>query len=129
MAVSVHSTKRLREHTDPPIEDHRAVRRYGMVTRLARILQAAFATLRMNTEKEIKALEKNRRLSARAIPIYASYLVATVVALWVFGRFFTIPLWVTIIVLGIPAFTLVGDIYNYFDYGRKLSTLKQDHPA
>ena len=81
----------------------------------------------MSTEKEIKELEKNRRLSARAIPIYACFLVVAAVALWLLGRFVTISIWVTIIVLGITAFTLLGDIYNYFYCGRKLRTLKHDH--
>ena len=83
----------------------------------------------MNTEKEIKELEKNRRLSRRAIPIHFGFLVVAAVALWVLGRFFTISLWVTIIVLGITAFTLIGDIHNYFYCGRKLRTLKHDNAA
>ena len=78
----------------------------------------------MNTEKEIKELEKNRRLSARAIPTHFGFLVVAAVTLWVLGRFFTISGWVTAIVLGITAFSLIGDIHNYFYCGRKLRTLK-----
>jgi intracellular septation protein A len=83
----------------------------------------------MSTEKEIKELEKNRRSSARAIPIYTCFLITAAVALWVLGKLFTISIWVTIIVLGITAFTLVGDIHNYFYCGRKLRTLKHDRAA
>ena len=89
----------------------------------------AFGELGMSTEKEIKELEKNRRLSARAIPVHIGLLVVAAFALWVLGRFFTISLWVTIIVLGITAFTLIGDIYNVFYCDRKLRILKHDHTA
>jgi len=83
----------------------------------------------MSTEKEIKELEKNRRLSARAIPVHVGFFVVAASTLWVLGRFFSISIWVTIIVLGITAFTLIGDIYNVFYCARKLRTLKHDHTA
>jgi hypothetical protein len=83
----------------------------------------------MKAEKEIKELEKNRRLSARAIPLHVGFLVMAVVALWTLGRFFTIPLGIRIIVLGITAFTLIGDIHNYFYCNRRLRTLKHGHDA
>jgi UDP-N-acetylmuramyl pentapeptide phosphotransferase/UDP-N-acetylglucosamine-1-phosphate transferase len=80
----------------------------------------------MNTEKEVKELEKNRRSSARAIPIYTGLMIVVAITLWVLGRFFTISIWVTLIVIGITAFTLIGDIYNYFYCARRLRTLKHD---
>ena len=83
----------------------------------------------MNTEKEIKELEKNRRLSVRAIPIYTGLLIVAAIILWTLNRLFTISIWVTAIVLGVAAFTLVGDIYNYFYCSRRLRTLKQDRGA
>jgi intracellular septation protein A len=83
----------------------------------------------MNAEKEIIELEKNQRLSARSIPIYACMLVFAAVALWVVNRFVSVSIWITIIVVGLTAFTLLGDIYNYFYCCRKLRRLKRDHVA
>ena len=83
----------------------------------------------MSTENEIKELEKNRRSSARAIPFDTGLLIAAAIALWILAGFFTVSVWVTIIVLGILAFTLIGDIHNYFYCGRKLRMLKHDHAA
>ncbi len=78
-------------------------------------------------EKEIKELEKNQRLSARSIPIGACFLVVAILGLWLLGKLFTISVWVHVIVLGLTAFTLIGDIYNYFYCGRKLKAIKQNH--
>ncbi len=80
----------------------------------------------MNTEKRIKDLEKHWRQSRRAIPIYAVMLVAAAGILWLLSQFFTIPLWVTIIVLGLTASTLAGDIINCFHCARKLKTLRHE---
>jgi UDP-N-acetylmuramyl pentapeptide phosphotransferase/UDP-N-acetylglucosamine-1-phosphate transferase len=78
----------------------------------------------MNTEKEIKELEKNRRASARAIPIYTGLFIVAAITLWTVGMFFPISVWVTVIVLGLTAFTLIGDIFNYYSCGRGLRRLK-----
>jgi len=81
----------------------------------------------MDSEKEIKELEKNRRLSAKAIPIHVGFVAVAAMVLWLLGRFLTIPFWVIVIVLGLTAFTLLGDIYNYFYCGRRLRRLKHGH--
>ena len=83
----------------------------------------------MTTEKEIKQMEKSRQSSAKAIPIYTCFLIAAAVGLWVLGKSFVISIWITIIVLGLTAFRLGGDIYNYFYCGRKLRALKHYNPT
>ena len=79
----------------------------------------------MDTE-EIKELEKNRKLSARAIPVHLGFLSVAAVALWILTRLFSFSIWVTVIVLGMTAFTLIGDIFNYYYCDRKLRSLKHD---
>jgi len=78
----------------------------------------------MSKEKEIKELEKYWRQSREAIPIYAVMFIVAAATLWLLSRFFTIPLWITIIVLGMTAFRLIGDIINCFYIPRKLRTLR-----
>ncbi len=80
----------------------------------------------MSTDKEIKELEKHWRQSRQAIPISAVMLVAAAGIIWLLSRFFTIPLWVTIVVLGLTAFTLAGDIMNCFHCARNLRTLRHE---
>lgn len=80
----------------------------------------------MDSEGEIKELEKNRRLSGQAIPVYAGLLGISALILWGVGRFVRVPPWVSIIVLGMTAFTLVGDVFNYFYCGWKLRKLRGD---
>jgi len=80
----------------------------------------------MSTDKEIKELEKHWRQSRQAVPIYAVMLVAAAGIIWLLSRFFTIPFWVTIIVLGLTAFTLVCDIINCFHCARKLRALRHE---
>jgi hypothetical protein len=57
-------------------------------------------------------LRKARRHSARAIPVYAVLLTALSVLLWLAWRFFSVPTWLAVVVLGLTAFTLLGDIIN-----------------
>jgi hypothetical protein len=80
----------------------------------------------MNTDKEIKELEKHWRQSRRAIPVYVGMLLAAAGILWLLARFFSIPVWVTVIVLGLTAFTLIGDVINCFHCARKLRTLRHE---
>ncbi len=76
--------------------------------------------------KEIQELEKHWRRSRKAIPIYTAMLVAVGGILWLLGRFFAIPLWISVVALGLTAFTLVGDIINCFYCARKLRALRQE---
>ncbi len=80
----------------------------------------------MSTDIQIKDFEKAWRRSRRAIPIYLGILVAAALILWLLARFFPIPLWLTVILLGLTAFTLIGDIINCFYCARKLRTLKHE---
>jgi hypothetical protein len=65
-------------------------------------------------------LRKARRHSAQAIPVCASMLVVFAVLLWLVDRFVTVPVWLSAIVLGLTAFTLVGDIINVAYCDRQL---------
>lgn len=60
----------------------------------------------------IRDLRKRRRQSAQAIPVYTGMLIVLAVLLWLVGWFITVPFWLAAIVLGMTAFTLVGDIIN-----------------
>jgi fatty acid desaturase len=80
----------------------------------------------MSTDKEIKELEKRWRQSRKAIPIYTVLFVAAAGIVWVLSRFFAIPLWITLIVLGLTAFTLIGDIINCFHCAWKLRALRNE---
>jgi Flp pilus assembly protein TadB len=78
----------------------------------------------MTRDEEIEELEKNQRLSRKAISIYAAMLVFLAVALWLVNRITTIPVWVFVIVLGLTAATLIGDILNLCRCRRRLRELK-----
>ena len=78
----------------------------------------------MNTEKEIKEFKKARLSSKKAIPIEAGSFVVVVLGLWIISKFVSVPIWVIVILLGLTAFTLLGDIINYIYCGRKLRTLQ-----
>jgi intracellular septation protein A len=80
----------------------------------------------MGGEKEIKELEKARWQSRKAIPVYAGFLIAAVIILWIIKKFVIVPAWITVIVLGLTVLTLLGDIINYIYCGRKLKTLGQE---
>jgi hypothetical protein len=79
----------------------------------------------MSSQSATEELEKNRRRSARAIPVYACLLLAAAGGLWIASRMVTVPLWITVIVLGVTAFTLLGDICNYVYCGRRLRVLRE----
>lgn len=87
---------------------------------------ARAARLRAGGKDLVKELEKNQRVSAGAIRVYPWLLLGLAAALWMLGRLFPIPSAVTIIVLGIPAFSLVMDLMNYLHCRRKLRALKHD---
>jgi hypothetical protein len=57
-------------------------------------------------------IRKAQRHSARAIPVYAALLVLSALLLWLAGRFVTVPVWLIATVIGLTAFTLVGDMVN-----------------
>jgi hypothetical protein len=83
----------------------------------------------MDNEKEIKELEKTRWRSRKAIPIESGTLVATSLIFWIIAKFVSIPIWVAVVVLGLLALTLFGDIANFIYCNRKLNTLgkKREH--
>ena len=97
-----------------------------MPARAQIVSQAALPNHTVDAENKIKELEKNRRLSARVIPLQVGFLVVLAIVLWIVRKFFDLPRWVTAIVLGLPVFTLLGDFHNYFYCGRKLATLRRD---
>ncbi|MGA2070385.1 MAG: hypothetical protein ABSG97_03475 [Sedimentisphaerales bacterium] len=78
----------------------------------------------MDTEEKIKELEKARLKSKKAIPIEAGSFVVVVLGLWVVSKFAFVPVWVTVLSIGLTAFPLLGDIINYIYCGRKLKALQ-----
>ena len=80
----------------------------------------------MTRDKEVEELEKHWRQSRKAIPINLGLLIATGGILWGLARFFTIPVWVMVIILGLTAFTLIGDLINCFHSARKLRKLRHE---
>jgi len=80
----------------------------------------------MIAEKKMKELEKARRQSGRSIPVYACIFLLTASALWLLNKFVNIPIWVVVIVLGLTAFTFVGDVINYLHCDRKLKALRHE---
>jgi hypothetical protein len=78
----------------------------------------------MSTDKEIKELEKARMYSKKHIPVDAGCLVVASLGFWIISKFFSVPIWLIVIVLGVSAFTLLGNIINYIFCGRKLKALQ-----
>jgi hypothetical protein len=57
-------------------------------------------------------------------------MLLVLLALWpVAGRFFSIPLWLGLIAVGVTALTLIGDVLNYFRCGRKLRAIRRNLDA
>jgi hypothetical protein len=54
----------------------------------------------MSDDQEIRQLEKARRRSSKAIPVYASLLILVIVLFYALGRIWTVPVWIEYIVLG-----------------------------
>lgn len=79
----------------------------------------------MTIEAEIKELEKNCRLSAKAL---STGLVWTVIGALVI-MIFNLSKWIVVMYLAISAFTLVGDIMNWIYCRRKLRTLRLNAPT
>lgn len=79
----------------------------------------------MKHENEIKELRKGCRRSRQAIPVEAGLLILAVALLWLLSRFVAVPLGVTIIVVSMSVFVLVGDILNLYFSGRRLRKLEK----
>jgi hypothetical protein len=80
----------------------------------------------MNAAQQIRELKSARRNSARAIPVYAGFLVLAATGLWLVQHLGAFPMLVAGIVLGVTAFTLAGDLINYFVCGRRLMRLQAE---
>ena len=75
-------------------------------------------------DKKMKELEKARRQSGKAIPVYGCVFLLTASLVWLLNKFVNIPTWVAVIVIGFTAFTFVGDVINYLYCDRKLKALR-----
>lgn len=78
----------------------------------------------MDNEKEIKEFEKARWKSRKVILMQAMLFVVASFLFWIIAKFVSIPVWVTVIVLGLLAFTLFGGIINCIYCNQKLKTLR-----
>lgn len=77
----------------------------------------------MNADSKVKELEKAKRRSRAAIPVYACIFLLAACVLWLLNKFVTIPTWLAAIVLGLTGFTFVGDVINYLYCDRALKAL------
>ncbi len=80
----------------------------------------------MDTIAEIKRLENYRRQSRRAIPVHTALLLTAAFTIWLLSHVISVPIWATAIVLGMLAFTWIGDVINCFHCSRRLKTLRRE---
>lgn len=80
----------------------------------------------MVVDKKMKELEKVKRQSGRAVPVFGCIFLFTAAFIWLLSKFVNIPTWLSIIVIGLPAFTFVGDVINYLYCDRKLKDLRRE---
>jgi hypothetical protein len=78
----------------------------------ARLLSLSAAYRARVSNESSHDLRKARTQSARAIPVYAALLVLSALLLCLAGRFVVVPVWLTVTVVGLTIFTLVGDVMN-----------------
>lgn len=62
----------------------------------------------MKNETAIKQWRKYRRQSISALPVLAGMLLVICGVLFVLSRFVSIPFWVTVVLVGVSAFTVIG---------------------
>ena len=76
-----------------------------------------------SADAEIKDLMKSARISRRAIPVQAGITTAAAATLWLMTLWLSMPLWIPAIILGLLAFTLIGDIINLGVCNRRITKL------
>jgi uncharacterized membrane protein len=74
----------------------------------------------MSDEKQIKEWRKHRRQSLAMLPVAIGLLVAVCVVLFIVGRFVDVPTWLAALLIGMAAFTVLGDAINVVYLGCKL---------
>jgi hypothetical protein len=57
-------------------------------------------------------IRKAQRQSTRAVPVYVALVIVSALLVRLAGRFITVPVWLTVTLLGLTIFALVGDIIN-----------------
>ena len=78
-----------------------------------------------SSDEEMKELIKSSRISRRAIPVQTGITTVSAAALWMMTLWLSMPLWIPAIILGILAFTLMGDIVNLWACNRRIARLTQ----
>ncbi|MHC4160290.1 MAG: hypothetical protein ACYSSO_14590 [Planctomycetota bacterium] len=78
----------------------------------------------MIPDKKIKELEKAKRKSGGAMPVLGCFFLFATASIWLLSKFIHIPTWLSVIVIGLTAFTFVGDVINYLYCGWKLKALR-----
>ena len=79
----------------------------------------------MSDDKTIQEWRKYRRQSIQALPWCFASLVLVSGVLFVINLFIPVPLWLTSILIGVSAFSVVGDATNIIYLNQKLR--KADH--
>ena len=74
----------------------------------------------MVDEKEIKKWRKYRRQSVQSLPYAVAILLFLCVALFVANLIVRVPAWLATILIGVSAFSVIGDTINILHLGRKL---------
>ena len=78
--------------------------------------------------KQIAEWRKHHRQSLRALPIVLGLFVALCLGLFVMNLLVPVPTWLTAVVVGIGAFSVIGDAINIVYLGRKLKQAARDEP-
>jgi hypothetical protein len=79
----------------------------------------------MPDPSDIKTLQKYRRQSIQALPIAIAMLVLVAVTLAIVNHFWSVSTWLIVLLVGISAFPVLGDLVNILYLARKLRHLKE----
>jgi hypothetical protein len=83
----------------------------------------------MADDKQISDWRKHWRQSIQALPVAVGCLAALCGILFVVNLFVSVPMWLATLLVGIAAFSVVGDAINIVYLGRKLQRAKRDEGA
>ena len=80
-------------------------------------------------QREVRDLEKCRRVTRRRIPIEAGCLVFVITAAWMLVRWTGLSPWFAAIPVGVMAFSLAGDVINVLFCTHRLCRLRSERGA
>jgi uncharacterized membrane protein SirB2 len=83
----------------------------------------------MADDKQISEWRKYRRQSIQALPVVVGCLAVLCGILLVVNLFVSVPMWLATLLVGMAAFSVVGETINIIYLGRKLQRAKRDEGA